>query len=101
MPKSVVVAVRHSVLYVQYFGFASAPLLSQKHNLKLIIMILENQEIRIEVKDGKYFLSRYENGKVKEQYRPETNEVIQVWIVSVLNGFEPPRNLLHLDKLTY
>lgn len=63
-------------------------------------MILENQEIRIEVKDGKYFLSRYENGKVKEQYRPETIEVILVWIVSVLNGFQPPRNLVHLDKLT-
>ncbi len=63
-------------------------------------MLLENQEIRIKVEDGKYFLSRYENGKVKEQYRPETHEVIQIWIVSVLNGFQPPRNLVRLDKLT-
>lgn len=62
---------------------------------------LENQEIRIKIKDGRYFLSRYElDGKVKEQYCPETNNVIQVWLLSILNGFQPPHNLRHLDKLT-
>ncbi len=60
---------------------------------------IENQEIRIEVKDGKYFLSRYKDGKVKEQYCPESKEGISVWIISVLNGFQPPRRLIELDKL--
>lgn len=61
---------------------------------------LENQEIRIEVKDGRFHLSRYKDGKVKEQYRPESKEHILVWIVAVLNGFQPPRILSHLDKLS-
>lgn len=62
---------------------------------------LENQEIRIKIKDGKYFLSRYElDGKVKEQYSPVSNEIIQVYLVSVMNGLQPPRNLRHLDKLS-
>jgi hypothetical protein len=63
-------------------------------------MILENQEIRIKIEDGKYFMSRCVDGKVKEQYRPETREVIQVWLLAILNGFQPPRNLHHLDKLS-
>lgn len=61
---------------------------------------LENQEIRIKIENGKYFLSRYVDGKVKEQYRPETREVIPVWLLAILNGFQPPRNLHHLDKLS-
>lgn len=62
---------------------------------------LENQEIRIKIIDKKYFLSRYDlDGKVKEQYRPETKNVILVWLLSILNGFQPPRNLHHLDKLS-
>ena len=61
---------------------------------------LENQEIRIEIKDGRYHLSRYKDGKVKEQYRPESKECMQVWITSVLNGFQPPRSLNRLDKLS-
>jgi hypothetical protein len=62
---------------------------------------LENQEIRIKIKDGRYFLSRYDlDGKVKEQYCCVSNEIIQVWLLSILNGFQPPRNLHHLDRLS-
>ena len=62
---------------------------------------IENQEIRIKIKDGRYSLSRYElDGKVKEQYAPVPNEIIQVYLVSVMNGLQPPRNLHHLDKLS-
>jgi hypothetical protein len=60
---------------------------------------IENQEIRINVKDGKYTLSRYKDGKIKENYRPESKECISVWIISVLNDFQPPRVLHDLDKL--
>jgi len=60
----------------------------------------ENQKIVIEIKDGKYFLSRHDDDKVREQYSPQTKEAICVYVVSILNGFQPPRNLLHLDKLT-
>ena len=62
---------------------------------------LENQEIRIKIENGRYSISRYdEHGKVKEQYRPETNETTQVWLLSILNGFQPPRTLDRLDKLS-
>ena len=62
---------------------------------------LENQEIRIKIKDGRYFLSRYDlNGKVKEQYAPQDNRTIKVYLASVMNGLQPPRNLHHLDKLS-
>ena len=61
---------------------------------------IEDQEIRISVENGRYFLSRYKDGKVKEQYRPESKECMHVWITSVLNGFQPPRSLNHLDKLS-
>jgi len=64
-------------------------------------MILENQEIRIKIKDGRCFLSRYElDGKVKEQYGPVKLKVLLVRIVSIFSGFEPPRRLSRLEKLT-
>lgn len=64
-------------------------------------MVLENQEITIKIKDGRYFLSRYElDGKVKEQYGPVKLKVLLIRIVSILSGFEPPRRLYRLDKLT-
>ncbi len=62
---------------------------------------LEDQEIRIKITNGRYFLSRYElDGKVKEQYCPVSNDIIQVYLVSVMNGLQPPHNLRHLDKLS-
>lgn len=90
------------IFYIIIFGLVFPPIY-RKHNFKLIIMSqdLENQEIRIKIKDGKYFLSRYDqNGKVKEQYAPQDKKTIQVFIVSVMNGLQPPHNLHHLDKLS-
>jgi hypothetical protein len=64
-------------------------------------MKLENQEIRIKIKDGRCFMSRYElDGKVKEQYSPVSLKVLLVRIVCILSSFEPPRRLSRLGKLT-
>ena len=69
--------------------------------LNIMSKKLENQEIRIKIEGGRYFLSRYVlNGKVKEQYGPVSLKVLLVRIVSILSGFEPPRHLSRLEKLT-
>ncbi len=66
---------------------------------------MEEQEIRIVVDSGKenctqkFWLSRYKNGKVKEQYAPQTKAFIQVMITAVLNGFDPPCALSILSNL--
>ena len=60
---------------------------------------MENQTIMIGVEKGedkpdRFFLKIIKDGKTKESYRPESKEVIMVWLSAILNGFEPPRKLL-------
>ena len=61
---------------------------------------LEDQEIRVIIKNGRYHISRHTGVKVKEQYAPTDNRKAQVFLASILNGFQPPRSLLCLDRLS-
>lgn len=52
----------------------------------------------MEINGDKVTLTRKIEGKAVETYAPVSKNKASVFVVAAIQGFQPPRNLLNLDK---
>ena len=54
----------------------------------------------IEINNEKVFFSRKWNGKTEESYAPVDVGRAAVFAAAIIQGYQPPRGLVRLDKLS-
>ena len=55
--------------------------------------------IVITIEDNKYIFHRFSNGKIIETYASVEKDKASIYAISIIQGFQPPRSLVHQDKL--
>lgn len=48
--------------------------------------------------DGKFIFQRFINGAIEESYSSKNKDVAAIYAVSIIQGFQPPRDLVYPDK---
>ena len=54
--------------------------------------------VLVEREDGNFNLRRYVKGKLNESYPGVSRGQASVYLSAVIQGFQPPRGLLRLDR---
>ena len=57
--------------------------------------MLLNQDIRIKKVNNGYKISVYLNDKIQESYRIIKKEELPIFILCLISGFDPPKNLIN------
>lgn len=63
------------------------------------IIEYKNQDTFIITIDGNIFgLKRFVKGKLNESYAPVSKEKAAIYLAAIIQGYEPPRSLVHRDR---
>lgn len=59
-----------------------------------------NDKWEIRIDEDKFFFTRFSEAKLHECYAPVSKDKAAVYLAAIIHGFQPPRALARLDRLS-